>query len=295
MKSTVLPVIVIAIVIFLSYKFTGFYGIALAGVGMLATLGISLAVDAYGPVADNAGGIAEMSELPREVRENTDKLDAAGNTTAAIGKGFAIGSAAMTALALFSTFAVTAGLSSIDILKVNTFIGVLVGAMIPFWFAAFATEAVGRAANKMVEEVRRQFRTIKGLMAGKAKPDYAKCVEISTNAALKQMILPSLIGIISPVLVGIILGVEGLGGFLVGSLASGVILAIMLANAGGAWDNAKKYIEAGALGGKGSEAHKAAVVGDTVGDPAKDTAGPSINILLKLMAIVSLLLVPLLI
>ncbi|MDP7323795.1 MAG: sodium-translocating pyrophosphatase, partial [Candidatus Woesearchaeota archaeon] len=292
-KSTVGPILVISIVIFIAYNLAGFYGIALAGVGMLATLGVSLAVDAYGPVADNAGGIAEMAGLDASVRANTDKLDAAGNTTAAIGKGFAIGSAAMTALALFSTFAVAAKLESINVLNANTFIGVLIGAMIPLWFSAFAIEAVGRAAMKMVEEVRRQFREIKGIMEGKTKPDYEKCVEISTNAALKEMIVPSLIGILAPIVIGFLLGVEGLGGFLVGALVSGVVSAINQANAGGAWDNAKKYIEEGHHGGKGSDAHKAAVVGDTVGDPYKDTSGPAINILLKLMSIVALVCVPL--
>ena len=294
-KSTVLPTIVIASVIYLAYNLSGFYGIALAGVGMLATLGISLAVDAYGPVADNAGGIAEMSGLPKEVRARTDKLDAAGNTTAAIGKGFAIGSAAMTALALFSSYALAAKLSVIDVLNPKTFAGLLIGAMLPYLFSALAFEAVGKAAKKMVEEVRRQFKSIPGLMKGTAKPDYAKCVEISTKGALKQMIAPGLIGLLSPIVIGIILGVEGLGGLLVGSLASGVILAMKQANSGGAWDNAKKYIESGAHGGKGSEAHKAAVIGDTVGDPNKDASGPSLNILIKMVAIVSLLIAPLLI
>jgi len=294
-KSTVLPTIIIAAVIFISFKLSGFYGIALAGVGMLATLGISLAVDAYGPVADNAGGIAEMSGLPKEVRERTDKLDAAGNTTAAIGKGFAIGSAAMTALALFFAYSIAAKLNTIDVLNVNTFAGLLLGVMLPYLFSALAFEAVGKAAKKMVEEVRRQFKSIPGLMKGTAKPDYAKCVEISTKGALREMILPGLIGLLSPIIIGLILGVQGLGGFLVGSLVSGVVVAIKQANAGGAWDNAKKYIEAGAYGGKGSEAHKAAVIGDTVGDPSKDTSAPSLNILIKMIAIVALLIAPLLI
>ncbi len=294
-KSTVLPTIVIAAVIYFAYNLSGFYGIALAGVGMLATLGISLAVDAYGPVADNAGGIAEMAGLPKEVRARTDKLDAAGNTTAAIGKGFAIGSAAMTALALFSSYALVAKLSVIDVLNPKTFAGLLIGAMLPYLFSALAFEAVGKAAKEMVEEVRRQFKSIPGLMKGTAKPDYAKCVEISTKGALKQMIAPGLIGLLSPIVIGILLGVEGLGGLLVGSLASGVIVAMKQANSGGAWDNAKKYIEAGAHGGKGSDAHKAAVIGDTVGDPNKDTSGHSLNILIKMVAIVSLLIAPLLI
>ncbi|MBI4155458.1 sodium-translocating pyrophosphatase [Candidatus Woesearchaeota archaeon] len=294
-KSTVLPTIIIAAVVFIAFKLGGFYGIALAGVGMLATLGISLAVDAYGPVADNAGGIAEMAGLPKEVRGRTDKLDAAGNTTAAIGKGFAIGSAAMTALALFSAYSIAAKLNTIDVLNVNTFAGLLIGVMLPYLFSALAFEAVGKAAKKMVEEVRRQFKSVPGLMKGTAKPDYAKCVEISTKGALREMILPGLIGLLSPVIIGLILGVQGLGGLLVGSLASGVVVAMKQANAGGAWDNAKKYIEAGAHGGKGSEAHKAAVIGDTVGDPNKDTSGPSLNILIKMIAIVALLIAPLLI
>ncbi len=294
-KSTVLPTLVIAAVVYIAHSLSGFYGIALAGVGMLATLGISLAVDAYGPVADNAGGIAEMSGLPKEVRARTDKLDAAGNTTAAIGKGFAIGSAAMTALALFSAYALAAKLTSIDVLNPKVFAGLLIGAMLPYLFSALAFESVGKAAKKMVEEVRRQFKSIPGLMKGTTKPDYAKCVEISTRGALKQMILPGLIGLLSPVIIGILLDVEGLGGLLAGSLVSGVIVAMKQANSGGAWDNAKKYIESGAHGGKGSEAHKAAVIGDTVGDPNKDTSGPSLNILIKMVAIVALLIAPLLI
>ena len=292
MQSTLVPVLVVSGGIWISYELFGFYGVAIAAVGMLSTLGITLATDAYGPVADNAGGIAEQAGLPPEVRERTDSLDSLGNTTAATGKGFAIGSAALTALALMAAYAQAVDLQVASLLDANVMVGLLIGAMLPFLFSSLTMSAVGRAAFAIVNEVRRQFREIPGIMEGTGRPDYARCVDMSTRGALREMILPGVLAVVAPIAMGMILGKEALAGMLIGAIAAGFMLAVTMANAGGSWDNAKKWIESGQLGGKGSEPHKAAVVGDTVGDPFKDTSGPSLNILLKLMSIVALVFAP---
>ena len=293
MLSTVIPLISVLVGIAIANELAGLYGIALAAVGMLSTLGITLATDAYGPVADNAGGIAEQAHLDPEVRERTDALDALGNTTAATGKGFAIGSAVLTSLALMAAYSEVSGIKIFNLQDTRVLIGLFIGAGLPFVFSALTMQAVGRAANRMIEEVRRQFREIPGILEGTSRPEYARAVDISTQGALREMILPGLLAVIAPIAVGALLGPEALGGLLVGAIATGFLLAITMANAGGAWDNAKKYIELGNFGGKGTDAHAAGVVGDTVGDPFKDTSGPSLNILIKLMSIVALVFAPL--
>jgi K(+)-stimulated pyrophosphate-energized sodium pump len=295
MQSTFIPVIIISIATVAAYYFAGLYGIGLAALGLLSITGMIMSLDSYGPISDNAGGIAEMSKLPPKVRKVTDALDAVGNTTKATTKGVAIASAAISALALFAAFAEASGITSIDLLNVKVLTGLLIGGAIPFLFSAFTMRAVSRAAFSIVIEVRRQFKTIKGIMSGKAKPDYAKSVDIATQAALKELTAPALLAVLAPVVTGLLLGPEGLAGLLAGSIVSGLMLAITLSNAGGAWDNAKKYIEVGHFGGKGSDAHKAAVIGDTVGDPAKDTSGPSINSLIKVMNTLAILLAPFLV